>query len=276
MSAAEILTVNSEFDIFAHKPIQTSILETVETVYKPIARVEQSDLEFLIPADTDTYVDLDIKLYVRGKLVSGEGKDLHNKDFTTVTNNFLHSLFSVTTLNNVPITQSGDLYQYRSYLETILTYGSDAGASHLTNSLWYLDQGDMLPCDPSTADKTAPATNLGFLTRWDKIKQSKEVQLYGRLHSDLCNVPKYLLPGVNLQIKLTKARSSFYLMNATADSKTNFKFLDTKLFVKRIRPQPDLLSDHNTTLKDGGIARHNLTRVELKTFTFAPGSNSVY
>jgi len=49
MSAAEILTVSSEFDIFAHKTIQTSILETVETVYKPIAPVEQSDLEFLIP-----------------------------------------------------------------------------------------------------------------------------------------------------------------------------------------------------------------------------------
>ena len=62
MSAAEILSVSSDSDIFAHKPIQTSILETVETVYKPIAPVEQSDLEFFIPADSDTYVDLDINL----------------------------------------------------------------------------------------------------------------------------------------------------------------------------------------------------------------------
>jgi len=76
LSTADILTVSSEFDIFAHKPIQTSVLETIETVYKRIAPVEQSDLEFLIPADTDTYIDLDIKLYVRSKLVSGEGKDL--------------------------------------------------------------------------------------------------------------------------------------------------------------------------------------------------------
>ena len=129
---------------------------------------------------------------------------MDNKDFTAVNNNFLHSLFSQCNikLNNVPITQSDDLYHYRSYLETILTYGSDAGASHLTNSFWYLDQGDMLPCDPSTADKIA--ANLGFITRWDKIKHSKDVQLYGRLHSDLCNVPKYLLPGLNLHIKLTK------------------------------------------------------------------------
>jgi hypothetical protein len=238
--------------------------------------VEQSDLEFLIPADTDTYIDLDIKLFVRGKLVSGEGKDLDEKDFTAVTNNVLHSLFSQcnVTLNYVPITQSGDLYQYRSYFETLLTYGSVAAAPHLTNSFWYLGQGDMLPLDPSAADKSASATNVGFITRWDRIKRSGDVQLYDRLNSDLCNVRKYLRPGVHLHIKLTEARSSFYLMNATADSKTTFKFLDTKLFMKRIRPHPDLLSAHNTTLKDGGIPRHNSTRVELKAFTFATGSNS--
>jgi len=39
-------------------------------------------------------------------------------------------------------------------------------------------------------------------------------------------VPKFLLPGANPHIKLSKARSSLYLMNATADSKTTFKFLD--------------------------------------------------
>ena len=64
-------------------------------------------------------------------------------------------------------------------------------------------------------------------------------------------------------------------MNTTADSKTSFKFLDAKLFVKRIRPHPDILSAHNDTLKDGGLARYNLTRVELKTFTFVPGSKSL-
>ena len=74
--------------------------------------------------------------------------------------------------------------------------------------------GDKLPCDPTAAD----AKNAGFITRWNKIKQSKEVQLYGRLHSDICNVPQYLIPGVRLQIKLTKARSFIYLMNKTADS----------------------------------------------------------
>ena len=86
--AADILTVSSEFDIFAYKAIQTSVLETIETVYKPIAPMEQRDFEFLVHPDTDTYIDLDIKLYVRCNLTSVNGKDLDNKDFTDVTNNF--------------------------------------------------------------------------------------------------------------------------------------------------------------------------------------------
>jgi hypothetical protein len=35
--------------------------------------------------------------------------------------------------------------------------------------------------NPTAAD----AKNAGFITRWNKIKQSKEVQLYGQLHIDL-------------------------------------------------------------------------------------------
>ena len=49
VSESNGLFVSSEFDIFAHKPVQTAVLETIQTVYKPIASVEQSDLEFLIP-----------------------------------------------------------------------------------------------------------------------------------------------------------------------------------------------------------------------------------
>ena len=50
------------------------MLGTVETVYKPHAPVKLYDFEF--PGDTDTYIDLDIKFYVLGKLVSSSGKDV--------------------------------------------------------------------------------------------------------------------------------------------------------------------------------------------------------
>jgi hypothetical protein len=50
--------------------------------------------------------------------------------------------------------------------------------------------------------------------------------MMGRLHSDICNVATHLLPDVRMQIKFTKAKHEFYLMNKDADSKVVFKFLD--------------------------------------------------
>jgi len=108
MSTAEVATISSDFDIFAHKPVQTCLLGTIETAYKPIAPVDQNDLEFLIPADKDNYIRLDIQLYVRGKLVSGSGNDVDFTDHTGVVNNLLHPLFNVVVLNGTKIMQSGE------------------------------------------------------------------------------------------------------------------------------------------------------------------------
>ena len=96
-------------------------------------------------------------------------------DFTAGTNNLLNSLFSQCSisLNRVNITPASELYPYRSYLETLLTYGSDASNSHLTNAYWYLDDGDVLAGDPTSAD----IKNKCFVKRWERKKQSKEIEL---------------------------------------------------------------------------------------------------
>jgi hypothetical protein len=198
MSQLDLAYVSSKFDIFAPKPVQHAIQETNVVVYKPIAPIDQRNLEFLIPADSDTYVDPDIKIYIRGKFTKADGTDLDITDYTAGANSFLYSLFSQCTLalNGVNITQPGDLYNYGAYLETLLCYGVDASVSHLTNNYCYKDVGDMLPCDPTNAK----LRNTEFIVRWNRQKQSKETEMYGRIHSDICNVPKFLLPGIKLQI----------------------------------------------------------------------------
>jgi hypothetical protein len=65
----------------------------------------------------------------------------------------------------------------------------------------------MLPYDPTAAQSAT--TNSGFITRWNRIKQSKEETLYGRLHCDICNVPQYLIPGVRLRNKIKETQFSF-------------------------------------------------------------------
>jgi len=78
-----------------------------------------------------------------------------------------------------------------------------------------------------------------------------------------------------MQIRLTKAKDDFNLMNANADSKTTFKYLDAELIVRPIRPSPKISYAHTEALSKGCIARYNLTRVELKTFTYAGGLQAI-
>ena len=54
-----------------------------------------------------------------------------------------------------------DLYYYRAYLGTFLSYGNEAAEFHLTNAFWYRDTGDMGVCDPNA--EVTPSTNRGFL-----------------------------------------------------------------------------------------------------------------
>ena len=133
MLGSEVASFSSEFDIFELRPIQMALLGTVETVYKTLAPVEENDLEFVILGDSDTYIDLDITFYVRGKLVSSSAKAVDMTDTTAVTNYLLLSLFiqCTVTLNGVPVTHSHEHCNYRSYLETLLTYGINAVLSHL-------------------------------------------------------------------------------------------------------------------------------------------------
>jgi len=133
----EPIVVNSAFHIFEFRPLQTSIVETIEEPHKPVSGVDQCDVEFSVPATSDMYIDPNIKLLVRGKLTRANGTGLDDCDFNGVTNNLLHSLFSQCTIaiNGETVTPASDHYNYRAYLETLLSYGSDATESHLTNSL---------------------------------------------------------------------------------------------------------------------------------------------
>ena len=108
--------VSSAFDIFEFRPVNTSVLETIEKPHKPVAGVDQNDVEFLVPATSDMYIDPNIRLFVRGKLTKANGTDLDESDFTGVTKNLLHSLFRQCTIaiNGETVKPATEYYNYRA------------------------------------------------------------------------------------------------------------------------------------------------------------------
>ena len=87
--------MGTEFDIFAPKPRQIAVEGTTETIYKPIASIDKTSIEFLIPGDSETYIDLDLKRYIKGKLLKEDNTLLGDTDYTAGINNLLHSLQSI-------------------------------------------------------------------------------------------------------------------------------------------------------------------------------------
>jgi hypothetical protein len=55
-----------QFDIFETKVVQAGVLEIVDVTYKPIAAIDESDLEFTTPADSEFYIDPDKHIFVSG------------------------------------------------------------------------------------------------------------------------------------------------------------------------------------------------------------------
>jgi hypothetical protein len=92
-----------------------------------------------------------------------------------------HSLFScfIVSLNRKHVTLHEDEQHFKSYLEILLNYGTDASAAHLFTKTWYLDvvSGDgFLKDDP---------INIGYTRRLFHLEDSKTVELIGRLHGDM-------------------------------------------------------------------------------------------
>ena len=61
----DVELISSEFDILVKKPTQSAILDSHVVRFKPIATVGQKDLEFLVPGDNETYIDLNFKLFAK-------------------------------------------------------------------------------------------------------------------------------------------------------------------------------------------------------------------
>jgi hypothetical protein len=70
-----------------------------------------------------------------------------------------HILFCqcIVSLNGEGITSGTELYHYSAYIETLLTYGSDAASSHLTNAsgIW-----KMAMCCPVTLQQPMTKTKV--------------------------------------------------------------------------------------------------------------------
>ena len=202
------LCATSDLDITSRPPEQNGIISAQEVTHNPQTSIDTGDvIDFFISGKGEEYTDFaNSFITVEGKIVKADGGNIDANANVAVVNNTLHSLFSQVDviLNDVLITPSNNLYAYKAYIETLLSYGCEAEYSFLSAAMFFKETaGEM--------DKLTDA-NKSFINRKMICAQSKTFQCQGRLHTKLCQQIKPLINGVDVKIRLVKSSSPFVIL----------------------------------------------------------------
>jgi hypothetical protein len=199
----------SEVDLFNAQPVQNDIIsgQWVQHHAQDFEALS-GPLTFNIDGD-DQYVDLNSSfLKVTARIVDTRPGKTPMADLCMVApaNNWLHSLFSqiTMTINGRAVTQTHNNYHYKAYMENLLSYGTDARKTYLQGEGFYKDTAGHL-------DEILPA-NKGFKYRQELSKNSRMVELKGRLHLDMFNQPHLLLNHTPVRITLDRSKQAMVLM----------------------------------------------------------------
>jgi hypothetical protein len=262
----------SELDLFSVPPTQTSVECASFVEYRPIASLaDGAPIEFELTSSGDDYIDFaNSYLNVKVKITRANGDDLEAADTVGPVNNLLHSLFSQVdvSLNGVLVSNSNNAYAYRAYLENLLSYGPAAKASQLTACLYFQDEpGKMDKPNPLAA--TAAERNSGLVTRALFTSESKEVDLIGRIHSDIFFQQRYMLNEVNTKIKLIRSKDAFCL-SAIGGQAFKVNISSAAMLIRKVKVSPSIYLAHAKTLENG-MAKYPIRRVICKTFTIPAG-----
>ena len=244
----------SELELFTAPPYNMSMERGDYIIHRPVASITGSGLiEFHIQAPTEDYIDLGrTKLQLTLKVVKADNTAFDDASKVSTTNLLLHTLFSQVDckLNEKLVTPSVNTYPYKAYLETVLSHGSDSLKSWLQAELFEEDN----PCNDNF-HPTAGGAQAGLKKRNALIKESRTFQLIGRPHVDIFMQDKYLLPGVDIDLKFVRSNGAFHLM---ADNVAGFKVIieEASLHVRKVKINPTVALELAQELQKGIPAKY--------------------
>ena len=254
--------LNSGLSLYSVPPTDTSLLQGARWVeYSPVVP-GVDPIEFTIPKGT-SFIDLSkTQLFITMKITQADRTDI---DVVTVglINNPLHSIikqFSIR-LNGTLITEQSDTYAYRAYIETLLNYDDSQKDTFLTSALYYKDTSGNMD-EPNPAQATAGDENFGLPKRASYTTASATLGLIGTPFCDIFHTDRFLVPDVEVKIKLNLHSSDFMLMSVVGTEKV--EIIKARLKVRHVNVTPSVALQLSKS-----VAKYPLRSVSthLKTLT---------
>lgn len=127
-------------------------------------------------------------------------------------------------LNGIQVSDSGDKYPYKAYIETELNLGWDAKNSHQQAALYVTDDSARLDA----------ANNSAHATRCQAFRLSRWVDVMAPLHIDLFMQEKMLLNNLDISLELYRNRDPFCLMCFDANPAYKIEIQSVKWYVQKV------------------------------------------
>lgn len=268
----------SELDFFSPRMTQTSITETRFEPFFPLTSLDgNGPIEFRVNVGMDEMIDpSETLLYTKSRILTWDGKALEkpaaapagpvpNKSKVYPVNYYNASAFRQVEvmLNSTPLPPVS-LYQYKGYLETLLTFSPAVKKSQLEGAFWMEDKGSDIDQSDPTADD---ATNKGAKRRWNETKYSKSFECLGRIHHELFEQPDLLLNKMTLGLRFHRSDTNFSLISMTPAENYKIEIEQAVLIVMVKKIASDLREALETRLMEGEKVKYVLRHVDMKFFT---------
>lgn len=275
--------MRSELELFKVNGFQGQLKNWSFIDYFPLTSLDRGGpLEFVVKGSSSTYVDLNESLLhlefricdENGTNIAAESDTSSSAYATTLVspvNNFHSSVFRSCEvyINSNLISPNDNLYHYKSYLQNLLSFGSDSKTSYLECGQFFKDSGT-LDTFAKTEATVSSSKNKGLTSRFTLSKNSTSFSSVGRIHSDLFLQPKFIPATNEIRLKLHRSDPSFALIAAT-NSKYTIVIEKARLQVKHFEVLPHIREAHALALEDNNTFKYPLKHVQMKYFT--KGSN---
>ena len=193
--------------------------------------------EFSIPGSSEYTVLPLTRLHGTCQIVKKDGSLISEDVDYSVVNLFPHAIFSQIDLeiDGANLSSHDNLYPYKAYLETLLSYGNDAKLSQLTTSHFVKDSAG--------AFENGSNGNHGYIERRKEVAGSRIFDFCINPHIDFLHTSRVLPSDIPIKIKLTRSNDAFSILSLNED--LTVKIHSLSLYVYRVQPSDKIRQLHN-------------------------------
>src|SRR5271154_1655360 len=153
------------------------------------------------------------------------------------------------------------MYPYKTYISNLFKYSREAQVQQLFAEGFLRD-------DCKNMDSVA---NSAFVARKAWTAEGASKKFFGKLNCALFQQDRLLIPGVDLMVRLERAKDAFAIFNTNDDLKPKVVITEAKLHLLTFKVNPAIFELHAQYLAQGSSAIYEVSKVKIITVPIRAG-----